>query len=208
MENALGKIKIIYKYITIFALCVLLNACLVPNKYNAVLDVSSNSYNFEFIGELRMMLLYTDDYKSGSLNLAPSAEPLNKQIINEFKRVISERSLSFIEVEQHEPTVFRTSFAYTSSYAYPEASGLFNFKIEKNILTITSRHMNEGDRALIEKYNIPSRGTLCIRTLGKVLESNAQTSANAFNRCNTWNMENLDEGVRMVIEFKAPLNIN
>ncbi len=208
MENALGQIKNIFKFLSVACLCLWLSGCLVPDKYNAVLEVNSFSYRFEFIGELRMMLLYTDDYKSGSLNLAPSAEPLHKQIVNEFERVITERSLSRIEIEQSEPTTFKTSFGYTSSYAYPEASGLFNFTVDGNILTIESRYINEEDRALLKKYNVPSKGKLCIKTLGKVLESNAQTRGTAFDRCNTWNMENLDEGIRMVIEFQKDLNVN
>ncbi len=196
------------RYFCIIFTCFLLSSCLVPDKYNAILEVSNKAYSFEFIGEMRIMLLYTDDYKSGSLNFAPHAEPLQNQVVDQFKRVIKERENARIETKHDEPTIFQTSFGYSSVYDYPEASGLFNFEINNNILTIRSRHINPEDRELLLAHNIPSRGKLCIKTTGQVLESNATTHANAFNRCNTWELKNLDEGVKMIIKFHEPIVLN
>ncbi len=207
MENALGQVRFCFfmNKFCLVLLCFLLTGCLVPDKYQATLEVSNKAYSLEFIGEMRIMVLYTDDYKSGSLNLSPHAEPLHKQVVTEFQRVIKERSNARIEVEQKEPVLFRTAFAYTSPYDYPEASGLFNFNIEDSVLTITSRHISPEDKTLLAKHNIPSQGTLCIKTLGEIIESNAQIHSNAFNRCNTWTMKNLDEGIKMVIKFQDPI---
>ncbi len=196
------------RYFGIIFICLLLSSCLVPDKYTAILEVSSNAYSFEFIGEMRIMVLYTDDYKSGSLNFSPHAEPLQNQVVDQFKRVIKERDNSRIEVKHVEPTVFQTSFAYSSIYDHPEASGLFNFEVKDNVLTIRSRNINPEDRVLLREHNIPSRGKLCIKTTGQVLESNATTHANAFNRCNTWELKNLDEGVKMVIKFYEPIKLH
>ncbi len=210
MENALGQVSIhtCLRYVFIIILLPFLTSCLVPDKYNAILEVSNKAYSFEFIGEMRIMVLYTDDYKSGSLNFSPHAKPLQNQVVDEFERVIKERKNARIETRHDEPTVFQTSFAYTSTYNYPEASGLFNFEINDRILTIRSRHINNEDMALLAKYNIPSQGNLCIKTTGQVLESNATTPANAFNRCNTWELKKLDEGVKMVIKFHDSINLH
>ncbi len=203
MENALGQIKLsLYlRYLCIALMSCLISSCLVPDKFTAILEVSNKAYSLEFIGELRIMVLYTDDYKSGSLNFSPHAQPLQTQVVNEFERVIKERSKSRIEILHDTPEVFKTTFAYTSSYEHPEASGLFNFTISDNILTIRSRHISPEDRKLLQKHNIPSQGSLCIKTTGQVIESNASIAANAFNRCNTWELKNLDDGVEMVIKF-------
>ncbi len=175
----------------------------MPNRYYATLTLSEQSYTFNFIGEMYMAALYTPALLDPSVDktLAP------KQILSEFKRVIKERKPTHFEVRSIEPSLFQTKFSYTSPYTYPEASGLFNFHKEDNILTVTSRHLSAEDKELLRKYNIPSSGTICIKAYGNIIENNAHEPANILQQCSTWNMKNLDESVKMIIRFPKSLDV-
>ncbi len=150
------------------------------------------------------MAYYTPAMQDASVNKEMALE----QILTEFKRVIGERKPTTFELRSVAPERFQTKFSYTSPYGYPEASGLFNFHIDDKTLTVTSRHINAEEQALLQKYSIPSKGTLCIKTYGRVLESNAHAPTNILQQCSTWHMENLDENVKMVIRFANSLEVN
>ncbi len=187
----------------IFVLCCsgFLTGCLVPNNYSATLYVSNYSYSFEFIGEMYMMLMYSDAMYEQSLD--PKLIP--QQIMSEFKRVITERKHTRMEMKRSGESTFQTAFAYSSPYIYPEASGLFNFKVEGKRLTITSRYMSPEDKALVAKNTIPSRGTVTIKAYGNIIESNAHEPATAIKQYSTWRMKDLHEPIKMVIEFTDEL---
>ncbi len=186
--------------ISALLLC-LLSGCLVPDKYTATLNLSNKLYTFEFIGEMHMMLLYSDTMYEQSLD--PKLIP--QQIMDEFTRVIKERKHTRMDIERASPHSFRTAFAYASPYIYPEATGLFNFKVEGTRLTVTSRYMSPEDKALVEKNNIPSKGTLAIKVYGTIIESNAHEPATPIRQYSVWHMKNLDEPIKMVIEFDDEL---
>ncbi len=183
-------------FTTALMLC-LLSGCFVPDKYTATLYFSEKAYTFEFIGELYMMLLYSDAMYEQSLD--PKLVP--QQIMSEFTRVIKERKHTRMDIERAGQHTFRTAFAYSSPYAYPEATGLFNFKVEGKRLTVTSRYMSPEDKALVAKNNIPSRGTLAIKVYGTIIESNAHEPATPIKQYSVWHLKDLDEPVRMVIDF-------
>ncbi len=175
----------------------------MPDKYYAVLTLTEKQYILDFIGEMRIMALYTDAGQDASVD----REHAQEQILGEFSRVINERKPERFELRVVDNALFQTRFTYASPYAYPEASGLFNFHVQDNILTVTSRHISPEERTLLEKNNIPSSGTLCIKTYGKILENNAHKPANLLQQCSTWDMKNLDESVKMVIRFANSLDV-
>ncbi len=191
------------KFFALILLCFSLSGCFVPHKYYAVLTLTEKQYFFDFIGEMRIMALYTDAGKDASVD----KKHAQQQILSEFSRVIQERNPSRFELRVVEDTVFQTRYTYASPYTYPEASGLFNFHLQDNILTVTSRHISPEERKLLQKNNIPSSGTLCIKTYGKIIENNAHKPANILQQCSTWDMENLDESVKMVIRFANSLDV-
>ncbi len=176
--------------------------CFVPNKYLATLTLTEKNYAFEFIGEMRMAGLYSKKVQDDP---AWDKQKLAQQILGEFTRVLRERMPDIFELRSVTPDLFQTKFTYTSPYALPEAVGLFNFHIEGKRLTITSRHINAEEHAMLKKYEIPSQGTLCIKTFGKVVQSNAHSPANILQQCSTWHMKNLDEGIKMIIDFPNEL---
>ncbi len=182
--------------------CLCLSGCFVPDKYYAVLTLTDKNYYFNFIGEMHMMALYTPEGQDAAVD----KKQAEQQILSEFSRVIKERKPAKFELQPLENALFRTKFEYTSPYAHPEATGLFHFHVEENVLTVTSRHMSEAEKALIHKNDLPSKGTLCIKTYGKILESNAHKPANILQQCSIWNLENLDHGVKMVIRFSKSLD--
>ncbi len=185
-------------------MCFSLSGCFAPNKYYAVLTLSEKTYTLEFIGEMRIMAYYTQAMQDASVNKTMAVE----QILSEFTRVITERQPKVFELRPVAPEIFQTKFTYASPYTYPEAAGLFNFHKDGDTLTVTSRHISLKEKELLHKYNIPSQGTLCIKTHGKILENNAMSPANLLQQCSTWHMENLDESVKMVIRFANSHNVN
>ena len=188
--------------ILVLSLC--LAGCFVPNRYKATLSVSQPAYSFDFIGEMHMMAAYTDTYKKA----VDDPRILAQKIVSEFERVIKERQQASIETRIVSPTVFQTKFLYVSPYTQPEATGMFQMKVEGDTLTVTSRPLTEKDREMLRLNNIESRGTLCIKSFGTVLESNAQRAANLVDRCNVWNLDSLDEPVKLVVRFSKPIPLN
>ncbi len=168
----------------------------------ATLTLTEKNYVFEFIGEMRMAGLYS---KKVLDDPAWDKEELSKQIFSEFKRVMQERNPQIFDVRTVATDVFQTKFQYTSPYSLPEATGIFNFHIEGKRLIVTSRHITTEERVSLQKYEIPSQGTLCIKTFGKIVQSNAHSPANILQQCSTWYMKNLDEGIKMVIDFPSEL---
>ncbi len=124
------------------------------------------------------------------------------QVLSEFKRVMQERKPSVFELRSKTATIFQTKFSYTSSYEHPEVTGLFNIQKKGNVLTLTSRHISSEEYNILKKDNIPSKGVLCIKSFGNIVESNAHSPANILQQCSTWKLENLDEGVKMIIHFQ------
>ncbi len=182
-------------------LCTLLSGCFVPNKYYAVLTLTDKQYILDFIGEMHIMALHSPDGTDPSVD----RKAAQQQILSEFSRVIKEREPTRFELRDVADALFQTKFTYASPYNYPEASGLFTFHVDGHRLTVTSRKIGPEERKLIQEKAIPSEGTLCIKTYGKIIESNAHQKANILQQCSTWHMKNLDDGVKMVIEFPNSL---
>ncbi len=179
-------------------LCFLLSSCFVPNKYIATLTLSEEHYTFEFIGEMQMMYMYDATIsKDATFDQAKAA----KQVLSEFKRLMAERKPQIFEIRTKTPTIFQTKFSYTSDYSAPEVTGLFNIQKKDNILTVSSRNISPEEHEILKKHKIPSKGTLCIKTFGKIVENNAHEPTNILQLCSTWHLKNLDESVKMVIDF-------
>jgi len=196
--------KLYYKLAFLFSLMFLLNGCLVPDNYYALLSLSNGAYSYDYVGDIHMTAAHSQKYieKAGG-----DKKRLAEYMVSEFSRVIKERPQGRIKAVIMSPSVFRTQFLYVSFYTYPEATGMFNFEIDGRILTVTSRNISASDKAFLKRFNITSNGLLCIKTFGTVLESNADRSATIFNLCHEWDMKNLDRQVRIVVEFAKPINI-
>lgn len=192
------------KLTLILALTFSLCACFVPNRYKATLSVSQPAYSFDFIGELHIMAAYSDTYNKS----VDDPRMLAQKVVSEFERVIKERQQASVETRIVSPRLFQAKFLYVSPYTQPEATGMFKMKVEGDTLTVTSRPLSEKDREMLRLNNIESRGRLCIKSFGTVLESNAHRSANLIDRCNVWDLDNLDEPVRLVVRFSKPIPLD
>lgn len=186
----------------IIALLGLACGCFVPNRYTAILSLSNQAYSFTYIGEMTMMATYSPQYA----DYEPWA--LARKIVEEFSRVIKERSQVKLETRLISPHVFQTNFLYVSNYDKPEACGLFNISINGNVLTVTSRAISQQEHEMIRLNNVPSEGKLCIKAFGTVLESNAHKAATIFDRCNTWNLKDLNEPIRLVVRYSKPIPLD
>jgi len=186
--------------------CLALYGCLVPDKYIATLSLSNNAYSLQFIGKMHMAASYSDTYKQG----ADNPRQLAASIIQEFERVIKERPQSQVETMQFQDDEhsFGTKFEYVSPYYLAEATGMFAFTISgDDTLTLISRPMSTKDMAFLQQHNLTSKGTLCIKAFGTVLESNADKHATLIDMCNRWELNDLERAVKLVVRFAKPIPI-
>ena len=180
-----------------FALC----GCLVPDKYIATLSLSNNAYSVEFIGKMHMAASYSDTYKQGTDN----PKQLAASIMREFERVIKERPQSQVETMVLDEHSFGTKFVYVSPYYLTEATGMFALTINGDTLTLISRPISTKDLAFIKQNNLSSKGSICIKAFGKVLESNADKKATLIDMCNRWELTSLERPIKLVVQFAKPV---
>lgn len=177
--------------------CFCLSGCLVPDQYNATLSLSNAAYSVEFIGKIHMAASYSETYKRG----ADNPQQLADAIMKEFSRVIKERPQSNVEIRPLDEHSFAAKYLYVSSYSLQEATGMFVFTVDGDTLTVISRPIASKDMQFLNDNNITSKGTLCIKAFGTVLESNADKQATLLNRCNEWQLTDLERPVKLVVRF-------
>jgi hypothetical protein len=178
------------------------HGCLVPDKYIATLSLSNIGYSLDFIGKMHMAASYTDTYKQGMDN----PRQLAVSIMNEFARVIKERPQSEVETMLLDEHSFGTKFVYVSPYYLAEATGMFAFTISgDDTLTVISRPISTKDMELLKQNNLTSKGSLCIKAFGKVLESNADKRATLIDMCHRWELSDLDHPIKLVVRFSHPV---
>jgi hypothetical protein len=174
----------------------------VPDKYIATLSLSNIGYSLDFIGKLHMAASYSDAYKKQMDN----PQQLAVSIMNEFERVIKERPQGRVETLLLDEHSFGTKFVYVSPYYLAEATGMFAFTISGgDTLTVISRPISSKDMALLKQHNLTSKGSLCIKAFGTVLESNADKRATLIDMCHRWELNDLERPVKLVVRFSQPV---
>ena len=182
--------------------CIALYGCLVPDRYIATLSVSNTGYSLEFIGKLQMAASYSDTYKRGMDN----PRQLAQSIMSEFERVIKERPQSKVETMLLDEHSFGTKFIYVSPYYLAEATGMFVMSVSGgDTLTIASRPISTKDMELLKKNKLVSKGTLCVKAFGTVLESNADKHATLIDMCHRWELDGFERPVKLVVRFSQPV---
>jgi len=181
----------------------ILCGCLVPDKYIATLSLSNNAYSVEFIGKMHMAASYSDTYKQGTDN----PQQLATSIVREFERVIQERPQSKVETMMLDEHSFGTKFLYVSPYYLAEATGMFAFTVSGDTLTVISRPISTKDMEFLKQNNLTSKGSLCIKAFGTVLESNADKNATLIDMCNKWEFTDLERPVKLVVRFAKPIPV-
>jgi len=183
--------------------CLALSGCLVPDKYIATLSLSNSSYSLEFIGKMHMAASYSDTYKQGVDN----PQQLAASIMREFERVIQERPQGKVETMFLDDHSFGTKFLYISPYYLQEATGMFAFTVSGDTLTVISRPISTNDMELLKQNNLTSKGSLCIKAFGTVLESNADRNATLIDMCNRWELNDLERPIKLVVRFSKPIPV-
>jgi hypothetical protein len=181
--------------------CLALCGCLVPDKYIATLSLSNNAYSIEFIGKMCMAASYSDTYRQG----ADNPKQLASSIMREFERVIKERPYSKVETLELDEHSFGAKFEYVSPYYLTEATGMFALTVEGDTVTLISRPVSTKDMEFIKQHNLSSKGSLCIKAFGTVLESNADKHATLIDMCNRWELDGLERPIKLVVRFSRPV---
>ena len=184
----------------LFACCAL-TGCLVPDKYIATLSLSNHAYSVDFIGKMHMAASYSDTYIQGTDN----PRQLAASVMREFERVIKERPQAKVETMALDEHSFGAKFEYISPYYLPEATGLFALTVVGDTITLISRPISTKDMEFIRQHNLTSKGSLCIKAFGTVIESNADKHATLIDMCNKWELDKLDRPVKLVVRFPKPV---
>jgi hypothetical protein len=185
------------------AACLAFHGCLVPDKYIATLSLSNIGYSLDFIGKMHMAASYSATYQQGMDN----PRQLAVSIMSEFERVIKERPQGTVETMLLDEHSFGTKFVYVSPYYLAEATGMFAFTLNEggDTLTVISRPISTKDTELLKQNNVTSKGTLCIKAFGTVLESNADKRATLIDMCHRWELEDLERPIKLVVRFPHPV---
>jgi hypothetical protein len=173
----------------------------VPDKYIATLSLSNHAYSVDFIGKMHMAASYSDTYKQGS----DDPKQLAASIMKEFERVIKERSQSKVETLPLDEHSFGAKFEYVSPYYLAEATGMFALTVDGDTVTLISRPISTKDMEFIKQFNLSSKGSLCIKAFGTVLESNADKHATLIDMCHKWELDNLERPIKLVVRFSRPV---
>ena len=150
-----------------------------------------------------MAASYSDTYKQGTDN----PRQLAASIVREFERVIQERPQSKVETMPLDEHSFGTKFVYISPYYLAEATGMFAFTVSGDTVTIISRPISTKDMDLLKQYNLTSKGNLCIKAAGTVIESNADKNATLIDMCNRWELNDLERPIKLVVRFSKPIPV-
>jgi len=149
-----------------------------------------------------MAASYSDAYRKQMDN----PKQLAVSIMNEFERVIKERPQSQVETMLLDEHSFGTKFVYVSPYYLAEATGIFAFTVSGgDTLTVISRPISTKDMELLKQHNLTSKGSLCIKAFGTVLESNADKRATLIDMCHRWELNDLEREVKLVVRFSRPV---
>jgi hypothetical protein len=164
--------------------------------------LSNNAYSFDFIGKIHMAASYSDTYRKGMDN----PRQLAASIMSEFERVIKERPQGKVETLPLDEHSFGTQFVYASPYYLAEAAGMFAFTISNgDTLTVISRPISTKDAELLNKSQLTSKGKLCIKAFGTVIETNADKRATLLDMCNRWELQDLERPIKLVVRFSKPI---
>lgn len=185
------------------AVCALLSGCLLPDRFDATLDVGAGHATLDYRGELVAMSAYADSAK-----LTPAQD---EQAVREaLDAVAADVRASGGTVEYVPLGKGRARAAVTWTQAAPPVGGKTTFadlvairRQNDGTLEIVTPALKERDRGQLARMGLgDAAGRLCVKTTGSVVESNAQTRPETPGGCHGWSITVLkDEPVRMLVRF-------
>ena len=173
--------------------CVLLSACLLPDRFDATLEVGAERATLDYAGELVAVSAETEAATREALDTV--AEDVRKDGGTVDYTVLAKgRARAAVHWTQATPAVgAKTTFADLVAIRR-QADGA---------LEIVTPALKDRDRAQLTKLGLgEASGRLCVKTTGTVVESNAKTTPNQSGGCHGWTITVLkDEPVRMLVRF-------
>lgn len=173
--------------------CVLLSACLLPDRFDATLSVGAERATLDYAGEL--VAVSAEDEAATRKALDEVAEDVRKDGGTADYAVLGKgRATATVHWTQATPPVgAKTTFAdLVAIRRQPDGA-----------LEIVTPALKDRDRAQLTKMGLgEASGRLCVKTAGTVVESNARTAPPQPGGCHGWTITVLkDEPVRMLVRF-------
>ena len=82
---------------------------------------------------------------------------------------------------------------------------MFALSVNGDTVTLISRPISTNEMEFVKQNNLTSKGSLCIKAFGTVIESNADKHATLIDMCNKWELNNLERPVKLVVRFPKPV---
>ncbi len=195
------------KTLALAAACVLLSGCLLPDRFDATLTLGADAATLDYRGELVVVSAYADatsgklsvveDEKATGEALAAVAADVHKEGgAMDFGFLGKGRATAVVHWTQPNPAVgAKTSFVDLVAIR----------RQDDGALTIVTPGLEKRDRVQLTKMGLgDAAGRLCVKTTGRVVESNAQITPSDPDGCYGWTIEVLkDQPVRMLVRFDA-----
>jgi hypothetical protein len=185
------------------AVCALLSGCLLPDRFDATLDVGAERATLDYRGELVVMSAYADSAK-----LTPAQD--ESAVREALDAVAADVRKDGGTVEYAPLGKGRARAAVLWTQAAPPVGEKTSFadlvairRQGDGALEIVTPALKDRDRAQLAKMGLgDAAGRLCVKTAGTVVESNAQAKPDAPGGCHGWSITVLkDEPVRMLVRF-------
>ncbi|PWC54525.1 hypothetical protein [Azospirillum sp. TSO22-1] len=183
--------------------CALLSGCLLPDRFDATLEVGAERATLDYRGELVAMSAHADAAK-----LTPAED--EKAVREALEAVAADVRRDGGTVDYAPLGKGRAKAAVAWTQTLPPVGGKTTFadlvairRQTDGSLEIVTPALKDRDRAQLAKMGLgDAAGRLCVKTAGTVVESNAQTKPNAAGGCWGWSIAVLkDAPVRMVVRF-------
>jgi len=185
------------------AVCALLSGCLLPDRFDATLEVGAERATLDYRGELVAMSAYADAAK-----LTPAED--EKAVREALDAVAADVRKDGGTVDYAPLGKGRAKAAVTWTQPLPPVGEKTTFadlvairRQADGSLEIVTPALKDRDRAQLAKMGLgDAAGRLCVKTAGTVVESNAQTKPETAGGCWGWSITVLkDAPVRMVVPF-------
>lgn len=181
----------------------LLSGCLLPDRFEATLDLGPQRATLDYRGELVVMPAYADAAKL-------SAADDEKMVREALDAVAADVRHDGGSVDYAPLGKGRVKAVVVWTQALPPVEGKTTFadlvairRHADGALEIVTPALTDRDRTQLTKMGLgDAAGRLCVTTTGTVVESNAPAKPEAAGGCHGWSIAVLkDAPVRMVVRF-------
>lgn len=180
------------------AMCALLAACLVPDRYKATLDLTAaGDYTLTYDGQLVDLVMLTAREKG---QLSPKLE---EEMVRLYSKELTKEARG-LTLEYKGDARFEARLETAGSYRAGKMrmlADLLQIKlVQDGVLEVRGLRLKDLKKP---PKGLTSTGDICITTDMPVIEHNADSTPGLFSRCYRWKNYDMIEGAPLLLRLKA-----